>query len=296
MTKRKTDLHQEITDRIIKLIEEGTRPWVRGWVTGGKTSAFPLRVTGQPYSGINVLLLWAAQHEGGYEAATWMTFNQAKKLGGMVRKGERGTGIVFASTFEKKDKDTGETEVIPFLKKYTVFNVQQIDGLPEKYDWSEPDELDQGTRPVEELEAFFVATGATINHGGGRAFYSPQSDTITMPPVARFTNAPEYYGTLAHELIHWTGAGHRLDRFSKTDAEAQSDYAFEELIAEIGSCFLCTHIGATPDLANSAAYVQAWLKSLKNDKKFIFRAATAAQKAFDYALQSASAPALAQAA
>ncbi|MEO0380920.1 MAG: zincin-like metallopeptidase domain-containing protein [Pseudomonadota bacterium] len=285
----KRDIHQEITDKIIKELEAGTPPWKRGWTkkTGG-LSGLPLRVTGQPYAGINVLLLWGAAADAGYSAPHWMTFKQAKELGGCVRKGERGTGIVFFSTFIRED-DNGEDQKIGFLKNYTVFNVEQIDGLPEKWTWTGTDEIDEGTRPVEDVQAFFDNTGAAIGHGGNRAFYSKRSDSITMPPIKAFHSAQDYYGTLAHELIHWTGADHRLERLKNT-AEKDQDYAFEELVAELGACFLCAHIGCETNLPNSASYIGGWLKRLRDDKRFIFRAATAAQKATEYALERGTAP------
>ncbi len=279
----KRDLHQEITDKIVKELEAGTAPWKRGWTkaTGGM-SGLPMRVTGQPYAGINVLLLWGAAADAGYTCPSWMTFKQAKQLGGCVRKGEKGTGIVFFSVMKKEDAD-GQEHKFGFLKSYTVFNVEQIDGLPDQWEWNAPDELDEGTRPIEDLQAFFDATGAAISHGGNRAFYSITSDSITMPPIKAFHSAQEYYGTLAHELIHWTGAKHRLDRTFGTKF-GNENYAFEELIAELGACFLCSHIGAETNLPNSAAYLKGWLEAMKQDKRFIFRAASAAQKACEYAL------------
>tara|TARA_R110002012_G_C11677298_1_gene614080 strand:+ start:42219 stop:43100 length:882 start_codon:yes stop_codon:yes gene_type:complete len=284
MAQVKIDIHQQITDKFIAALEAGTRPWSKDW-TGGRGFEMPLRVTGEAYQGINVLLLWMASEENGFSAPTFMTFQQAKKLGGMVRKGSKGTTVVFASAFEKEN-DAGKIEKIPFLKKYTVFNIQQIDGLPEKWDWTEADEIDTGARPIVDIEAFFAATGATIHNDGINPCYKPGSDSIHMPTVQHFKNAHEYYGTLAHELIHWTGAPSRLDRDKKYDTTAGR--ALEELIAEIGSVFLSHHIGATPDFDNSAAYVASWLKALKDDKRFIFRAASAAQKASNYALDCAS--------
>ena len=284
MAQVKIDLHQQITDKFIEALESGTRPWTKDW-TGGRGFQMPLRVTGEAYQGINVLLLWMASEENGWTCPSFMTFQQAKKLGGMVRKGSKGTTVVFASAFEKENDD-GNVQKIPFLKKYTVFNVEQIDGLPEVWSWEEADEIDTGARPVEELEAFFAATGADIRNDGTNPCYRPGSDSIHMPTVQHFTNAQEYYGTLAHELIHWTGAPKRLDRDKKYDTTAGR--ALEELVAEIGSVFLCQQIGATPDFDNSAAYVASWLKALKDDKRFIFRAASAAQKASNYALECAS--------
>jgi len=284
MAQPKIDIHQMITDKFIDALESGTRPWSKDW-TGGTGGALPLRVTGEAYQGINVLLLWMAAEENGWSCPSYMTFQQAKKLGGMVRKGSKGTTVVFASAFEKEN-DAGKVEKIPFLKKYTVFNVQQIDDLPDNWSWTGADDIDTGARPIEDLETFFAATGAAIKIDGTNPCYRPASDSIHMPPVKNFKTAHEFYGTLAHELIHWTGATKRLDRDKKYDTTAGR--ALEELVAEIGSVFLCAHIGAEPDFDNSAAYVASWLKALKDDKRFIFRAASAAQKASNYAQECAS--------
>ncbi|MBT3142928.1 DUF1738 domain-containing protein [Ruegeria litorea] len=279
----KRDIHAEITNTIIEAIENGTAPWCKEW-DGAMGFPFPRRVTGENYQGINVLLLWIAAEAKGYTAPTWMTFNQAKKMGGQVRKGEKGTGIVFFSTFEKESEENDNVTRIPFLKRYTVFNVQQIDGLPAEFQPSQPASVAGGEQAIEDLEAFFAYTGAKIENGPEIApHWNPMNDTIGMPPVEQFSSAHAYYGTLAHELIHWTGHTPRLDRDMKYNTK--EGRAFEELIAEIGSCFLCGHIGAQPNIDNSAAYVESWLKALRNDKRFIFRAATQAQRASDYALQ-----------
>lgn len=281
----KIDIHQEITNQIITCLEGGNLPWHKDWTADRPTFTLPRRANGEFYQGINVLLLWMAAHDRGYTADQWMTFKQAKAIGGNVRKGERGTRIVFYSTFEREN-ELGQEEKIPFLKSYTVFNVQQIENLPCDLtpDMFAPDD-ETGPDPIAELEAFFAATGATILNDGTNPCYRPGTDTIHMPRVAQFETAQSYYGTLAHELIHWTGATSRLDRLRKA---GRSEYAFEELIAELGSCFLTARIGGEYNAENSAAYVGSWLKALQNDKKFIFRAASAAQKATDFALDCAA--------
>lgn len=280
----KRDVYQEVTDTIITALETGTAPWVKEW-DGSMGQALPLRATGEEYQGINVILLWCAAMSKGFGNRTWMTFNQAKKLGGMVRKGEKGTGIVFASTFEKTDKnDADKVQRIPFLKRYTVFNCDQIDGLPEKYNGEIEQSIGAGEGHIDDLQAFFANTGAQINHGPTIApHWNPNTDTIGMPPVEQFSSAHAYYGTLAHELTHWTGHTPRLDRDMKY--QTKEGRAFEELIAEIGSAFICAHIGAEPSRENTASYVASWLAALKNDKRFIFRAATQAQAACNYAMQ-----------
>lgn len=276
------DIHQQITDQIVTAIEAGAAPWRQDWTATKGGSIMPTRSTGEAYNGINVLVLWCEREAKGFTGNQWMTFKQALALGGCVRKGEKGSQVVYASTFEKERED-GEKDRIPFMKAYTVFNVDQIDDLPASYYPVNGDQIDTGARAVEELEAFFAATGATIKNSGRNPCYMPQADEIHMPVVSQFETAAAYYGTLAHELIHWTGATPRLDRDMKYNTT--EGRAFEELIAEIGACFLCAHIGATPDRDNSAAYVASWLKALKSDKRFIFRAASQAQRAADYALQ-----------
>jgi antirestriction protein ArdC len=281
----KLDLYQVVTDQIIAAMEAGTTPWQKSWdATGGASMGMPRRVTGEYYRGINVILLWIAAASKGYTADQWMTFNQAKNLGGCVRKGEKGTQIVFFNMFEKENAKTGEMDKIPFLKSYTVFNVEQIDGLPEKFAPAQiiAEPID-GPAAVAELESFFKATGAKILTKGNQPLYRPSMDQIEMPAIEQFHSANAYYGVLAHECIHWTGAAHRIDRLSGNSKE---DYAFEELIAEMGSVFVCSIIGAEPNFTNTAAYLNSWLTALRNDKKYIFRASTAAQKASDYLLDA----------
>lgn len=284
MTKR--DIHQEITDQIVACLERGTLPWHKGWAGDRPAFTLPRRATGEFYQGINVLLLWIAAQERGFTADTWMTFKQAKKVGGHVRKGERGTRIVFYSAMERENDD-GDTIAIPFLKPYTVFNVQQIEGLP--CDMTPDmfgDEADAAHDPTPALEAFFAATGADIVNDGTSPCYRPATDRIHMPRLGQFETVAGYYGTLAHELIHWTGHRARLDRFKM--GQKTEDYAFEELIAELGACFLTARLGAEYSAENSAAYIGSWLKALKNDKRFVFRAASAAQRATDFAMSAGS--------
>lgn len=289
----KIDIHQQITDQIITHLETGVTPWHKDWTGTKPAFTLPRRANGEYYKGINVLLLWIAAETKGYSADQWMTFKQAKAVGANVRKGEKGTQIVYYSTFEREN-EFGQEEKIPFLKSYTVFNVQQIDGLrceitPDMF----PADPDTGAQADAALEAFFAATGARILNDGTNPCYRPASDTIHMPRIGQFDTAAGYYGTLAHELIHWTGHKSRLDRFG---AGGRSEYAFEELIAELGACFLCARVGADVNTENSAAYIGSWLKALRDDKKFIFKAASAAQKACDLVADLAQSPAMAMAA
>lgn len=281
----KIDTYQQVTDTIIAQLEAGTRPWQMDWNQGGLQ--MPHRVTGEAYRGINVVLLWMAAEEKRLTGRTWMTFKQAKDLGGCVRKGEKGTGIVFFKKITVKDKhaiDPEATTQIPMLRGYTVFNSDQIDGLPAKYATPIP-----ATGPSIERdrvsEEALRSCGAEIVEGGARAFYQPAADIVTMPDFERFTSSSGYLATLAHELCHWTGHKSRLDRFEKND---RTSYAFEELVAEIGAAFIGSQLGIVGEhIENHSAYIASWLKALKNDKRMIFKAATLAQAAADMVLANA---------
>ena len=200
---------------------------------------------GKPYSGINVLSLWASAMMQNFAAPIWMTFKQAAELDAHVRKGEKGSLVVYAEAITRNETDdkTGEEieREIPFLKGYTVFNVEQIDGLPETYYAKAAPSLDPVAR-IERAETFFAALGATIRHGGNRAFYSIATDAIQMPPFESFRDAESYYATLAHECTHWTGSTSRLDRDFGGHRFGSEGYAIEELVAELGAAFLCADL------------------------------------------------------
>lgn len=282
------DVYSRITNQIIEALEQGVKPWTQPWSAAhaaGHVSR-PLRHNGQPYAGINVLTLWASAMEGHYAAPIWMTFKQAIELGGHVRKGEKGSPVVYADTMRRTETDdaTGdETErAIPFLKAYTVFNVEQIEDLPEHFHAlahasRNPDERIAGA------ETFFAATRADIRHGGDSAYYSPALDYIQMPPFEAFRNAQAYYATLAHEATHWTRHTTRLDRDFGRKKFGDDGYAREELVAELGAAFLCADLGLMlEDRADHAAYIGHWLSVLKEDKRAVFAAAAHAQRATDY--------------
>lgn len=282
----KADVYERVTSRILADLEKGVRPWVKPWSAGnteGKISR-PLRHNGTPYRGVNVLLLWGDAMEKGFSAPIWMTYKQAQELGAQVRKGETGSLVVYADRFTKtetNDKGEEEERQIPFMKGYTVFNVEQIDGLPDQYKGAPRPALP----PVELHEAaeeFFRRTGATFRHGGNRAFYAPGLDVIQLPPAEAFRDAESYAATKAHELIHWTGNKDRMAReFGKRFGD--SAYAFEELVAELGAAFLCADLGVTPEIRDDhAAYLAHWLGVLKEDKRAIFSAAAHAQRAADF--------------
>lgn len=281
------DLYQDVTDRILAALEAGTKPWECDWIRTG----LPRRVTGEQYRGINILLLALTQGECGYRSDTWMTFNQAKAFGAAVRKGERGTPIVFFKRLERTEQDpeTGEDREIgiPMIRGYTVFNVDQIDGLPDRFYAAGPGELEPKLRD-ELAEASIRSCGASIaEDGGDRAYYRPSTDSIHLPAFDRFKSAGGFLATMAHECVHWTGAPHRLDR-TKGKAFGDVDYAFEELVAEIGAAMVCARLQiAGEHFDNHAAYVGSWLKVLRNDKRAIFRAASLAQAAADMVLAKA---------
>ena len=286
----------EISAKIAAAIEAGTPPWRCPWTGSVSAPAFPLRSTGEAYRGINVLMLWLTAMERGYAAPTWMTYRQASALGGQVRKGEKSALVVKYGTFEAKDEDgkgshsaagasateADEDRTRAYLKRYRVFNVEQIDGLPERYAaprWDAPQ--DMGTRRDDRLEAYFSRLGARIETSPeSRAYYRPAEDLIHMPPVETFHTVDGYYETLGHEVVHWTGGRPRLDRIGRN--HDRTAYAFEELVAEIGQCMLFATIGLTPLINQSAAYVEGWLKALKDDSRMILKAAGEAQKAVDY--------------
>lgn len=280
------DVYARVTDRIVAELEQGVRPWLKPWSASNTDGRIlhPLRHNGSPYKGINVLLLWGEAIEKGYSSSTWMTYKQAETLGAHVRKGERGSLVVFADRYTKTESnDQGEDveRSIPFMKAYTVFNVEQIEGLPTQYQPTPAPDV--APLPlIEDAETFFAETGAVFRHGGNQAFYAPAADFIQLPPPEAFRDAESYAATKAHELTHWTGHKDRMAReFGKRFGDKA--YAFEELVAELGSAFLCADLGVTPETREDhASYLAHWLDVLKSDKRAIFIAAAQAQRAADY--------------
>jgi antirestriction protein ArdC len=282
------DVYSRITDKIIADLEQGVRPWLRPWNADHAAGRItrPLRHNGIPYKGINVIMLWSASMTRSYSAPLWLTFKQAQELGGHVRKGEAGELVVYADRITRTETDAKGEEVeraIPFLKGYTVFNAEQIDGLPAHYHAkAEPPALTLHQR-IDAADRFFTATQADIRHGGTRAYYAPGSDHVQMPPFETFRDAESYAATLAHELTHWTKHDRRLARDFGRMRYGDEGYAREELVAELGSAFLCADLGITPDVRpDHADYIASWLTVLKGDKRFIFTAAGHAQRAADY--------------
>jgi antirestriction protein ArdC len=221
-----------------------------------------------------------------FAAPIWMTFKQASELDAHIRKGEKGSLVVYADSITRKETDekTGDEidREIPFLKGYTVFNVEQIDGLPEVYYAKAAPTLDPVAR-IEHAEKFFAALGATIRHGGNRAFYSISADAIQMPPFESFQDADSYYATLAHECTHWTGSKTRLDRDFGGHRFGSEGYAVEELVAELGAAFLCADLElALEPREDHASYIATWLRVLAADNRAVFTAAAHAQRAAEF--------------
>lgn len=283
------DVHQQVTDNIIAAIEAGAGEWQMPWHRSGEGLNRPVNIdTRAYYRGVNILNLWVAGEACGYTEGVWGTYRQWQNRGCQVRKGEKGSLVVFYKEleFEDQDADTGmtSTETRLMARASTVFNAEQVDG----YEREPLPVSENPATPIEQAEAFVAASNAIVRHGGGRAYYNPNQDFIQMPERERFlgtdTSTPTeaYYGTLLHELTHWTGHKKRCEReFGKRFGDEA--YAMEELVAELGSAFLCADIGISPQpRPDHAAYVDHWLKVLKADKKAIFTAASQASKAADF--------------
>ena len=284
----RSDVYEKITIQIVSELEKGVRPWHQPWKAehaAGRITR-PLRGNGVPYRGINVLMLWSAAIEKGYATPIWMTYKQALELKAYVRKGEQGSLVVYADKIIRTETDqmTGEESehAVPFMKGYTVFNVEQIEGLPEQY-YGIPEVLTDPVQRIEHAEDFFAATGANVVHGGSRACYVPTTDDIHMPCIDFFHDAESYYAVRAHETTHWTRHRSRLNREFGRKRFGDEGYAMEELVAELGSAFLSADLELTPEVREDhAAYIASWIKVLKNDKRAIFIAASHAQRATDF--------------
>jgi len=282
----KRDLHQEVTNQLIELLESGRLlPWRKDW-RQASGSRFPQSwvpsnpFTKATYHGINILLLWNAAQKFGFDANLWGTFNQIKDAGGMVKKGEKGTTVVFYKKMIVKDEDDEEEKQIPMLMSFTVFNLDQVEGLELKPEEEPKAPTDEKTK-IAAAEAFVKGLGAKIKFGGNQACYHINEDRIDMPKFDTFNSTEGYYATLLHEHIHWTGHNSRLDRpFGKSFGSAE--YAFEELVAELGSAFLCAEFEITYKLDQHASYLDHWLNILKSDKKAIFKAVSKSKAALAF--------------
>jgi len=285
------DIAAEVTEKILAELDKGTVPWRRPWTRSANGDYGQRNLQSKkPYRGINQFLTEITAATAGYPDPYWTTFRAAKKAGGQVRKGEKGTLVVFWKRIRIKEKDpaTGKTTVkmIPLLRHYVVFNVAQCDGLAVPS--TDPIDVPDPVPTIDAGEAIIAGMDdcPPISHGGDRAFYSPIADRIQLPNRDDFVTAAAYYGTALHEIVHATGHSSRLDR--KLDSRlapfGSPDYSKEELIAELGASMLCGSAGIDPDFPQSAAYIDSWRRKLRGDKKLILTAAAKAQRAMDYVL------------
>jgi len=285
----RASLYDEITDKIIAELEAGRVPWVQPWGTAAvkATLAMPKNAaTSRQYGGINILILWGSVIEHEFAGQSWLTFRQALTLGGHVRKGERGTSVVYADRFvpaeeKRRARETGEeAQAVPFLKRFTVFNTDQCDGLPADIATTAPPPLPGMIEPT--VETLIKATGVDFRIGGNRAFYAPTEDYVQVPPPAAYFEPINWHRTALHELSHASGHKLRLNR-DLSGSYGTKKYAFEELIAELGAAFSCASLGIVPTVRH-ADYIGAWLEVLREDNRAIVRAASQATKAADYLL------------
>jgi antirestriction protein ArdC len=296
--RQKRDFRQEVTDSIVQMLEKGVAPWQKPWESSGNALAMPMNpTTGKGYRGGNAIHLIATALRRGYDDARWMTYKQAAENGWQVRKGEKGTQIEFWEAKQAEPKSSAPTpregedtsqrvrrleERTLIHRVYTVFNAKQVDGVP-----AHQTKQHSAFETVRAGEQILQNSGASIAHDqANRAFYSRGSDSIHLPPKDSFRQAAGYYGTALHELAHWSGHPSRLNRSTLTDSYRFGDvnYAKEELRAELASVFLAAERGIPHDPEQHAAYVGSWIKSLKEDKNEIFRAAHDASAAADFLL------------
>lgn len=264
-----SSIYQEVTDKIIRALEEGVLPWKQPWV-----NLMPQSVCGRPYRGINLLLL-GLKH---FADPRWITFRKALELGGHVRKGERAATVTFWKFLDIENDNPELARRVPLLKAYNIFNVEQVDGLDlPRLTFEDHHE------PIERAEQIIRDLPWELEICEGKAAYwSPSNpDSVTMPPKSSFDSVESYYSVLLHEISHASGHASRLDR-DMSGIFGDPIYGFEELVAQICSAFLCCHAGITNTTPNDAAYISGWLKTLKNDPKAIVRAAGQAQRAADY--------------
>jgi antirestriction protein ArdC len=276
----KRDLYAEVSARIIAELETGAAPWIKPWAATPGANVPCNAVSNRPYSGCNVVLLWMAQ-AAGYRAPRYLTFKQALELGGHVRKGERGMKVYFVKQLEVQEDANGNSHtLVPMMREYTVFNVDQCDGLPDIVTAGKPMRVRNPDGRDDLADEFLRSTGADIREGHGEAYYVPSRDFISVPAFGAFKGADHFYGTVFHELTHWTAHRSRLDRDLKNRFGSRN-YAAEELVAELGAAFLCAEFGFDGDLRH-AGYIAHWIELLKSDKRAFFTACSQASKAADY--------------
>jgi antirestriction protein ArdC len=291
LSKSKFNVYEAVTRKIADAIRQGAGTFTMPWHAAGPGMGIPTNaITEAPYRGVNILSLWVEALTKGYNSCLWASYRQWQERDAQVRNGEHGATIVFFKEVEATEADTDDGNVAPRLvaRAFKVFNAAQVDG------WTPPHPAHvSDVSPVKEADAFVQATKAEIQHGGAVARYRRIEDCIELPDRQRFmgsatsTSTETYYATLLHELTHWSGASHRLDRqFGKRFGD--SAYAVEELVAELGAAFLCAALGiANEPRQDHAAYLTVWLAVLKSDSRAIFTAAGQAQKAVEYLAQLA---------
>ena len=281
---------ERITDAIIESLERGVVPWKKPWesLTGAYGApAAPQRITGEAYQGINFIMLAMRAAMSGYTGRTWMTYRQAAELGGQVRKGETSTLAIYYGQAKSKSEggDDSEGGSYRFLKGYPVFNVDQIDGLDAKF-YAVPEAVSltpaEEQARLEHIEAFISRQCADLSWRGDQAYYAPGPDHIRLPEWRLFRDGEQAYATALHELVHWTAHKSRLER-DLSGSFGSASYAFEELVADIGACYLGQRLGLRPDhIEDHASYIGSWLKKLRNDPRMILKAASQAQAAADF--------------
>ena len=293
MKTEKTNIYEEITHKIIAALEDGVNPWAKPW-QGVSYGAFRNAITNRPYRGMNIILLNLMALMNGYVDPRWLTFRNADQLGGRIKKGEKGVPVIFWKFLPLKDReedaakepminDEEEQKVIPFARAYTVFNVEQCEGLdlPEL----EPKEARETEQEDNDLAERIMAL-PTLKHGGNKACYLPVPDVVILPQRSTFEHPDFYFSTGYHEIVHWTGHPGRLAR-TFGNRFGDLDYAFEELVAEIGAAFLGAHTAIPFEAMRHPEYINVWLQILKGDNKAIFTAAAKAQNAADFVLDKA---------
>jgi len=299
-----SDIYLDVTNKIVSALSQGVIPWIKPWTTSGSSvdSPFPINaITRRPYAGINIPLLWAEARLRGYHQDRWLTYNQARKAGGHIRKGEQSTLAVLYKPMSKEAHDEdgqvvrdeqGNVKMVQFalLRTHCLFNIEQTEGLPNEEQHHGESEDPVAFIDHSPAERLLAASGARIEHRyGDDAFYLPIRDLIQLPTKAQFVDVGSYYATALHELTHWSGHHARLNREGITGGHGfgSAAYAFEELVAEMGAAFLCALTGTQGELRHEE-YLASWLKILKEDKRAIFRASGQAREASEYlvALQS----------
>ncbi len=275
----KRDLYVSVTARILAELEAGSAPWIKPWSATAGANVPCNAISNRPYSGCNVVLLWMTA-SAGYPTPRFVTFKQAQEAGGTVRKGEHGFKVYFVKQLEIQEKDRDDTRLVPMLREYTVFNVAQCDGLPERVVNPQPQKVRNHDDRDALADEFMASSQADIREGFGEAYYRPSDDFVSLPPFVSFKSADAFYNTAFHELGHWTGHKSRLDRDLK-NRFGDRQYAAEELVAELTAAFLCAEWAFDNDLRRSG-YIAHWIELLRADKKAIFTAASRAQAAADF--------------